>query len=113
MYQVANVYKKYKKRTKMCIAALAAVCDDGISPVKIQKDPPLQFPGNIGVPEQDVVLMKEVNDSAVVLQNACTRAFEAGKGNLVEDVLSKLNIAIEAANQFWIANSVCSLFRGC
>lgn len=147
MYQVANVYKKYKKGTTMCIAALAAVCDDGIAPVKIQKDPPiqlsfkkekhyggsvqfslsnhkhatkemnsnclyrvgdtddddetegpLQFPGNIGVPEKDVVLMKEVNDSAVVLQNACTRAFEAGKGNLVEDVLSKLNIAIEDIN---------------
>lgn len=143
--QISNMYKKKYgiNQTCICVAALATVCDDGIAPVKIQRDPPIQlsvkdgkhnagsvqislsnhkytdvfknnncpyrvgndndddetegpllFPGNMELQEKDIVLMKEVNKSVLTLQDMCTKAIDAGKGNLVEDVLLKINAAI-------------------
>ena len=127
---------------QFCIAALAAVCEDDICAIKIQKDPTIQqseingvkyaaavqislsnhkhttavmnsnstyylggddddddteeslsFPGNVEVPTQDFILMKEVSQSVQVSQNLCVQTFHAGKGNLVKDVLSKVKSA--------------------
>lgn len=143
MYDISNVYTRYRNKCQICIAALAAVCDDGIGPVKIQRDPPVQgsiqkgelvygsaklsisnhkytfstiksncnyrvggedddeeedgplsFPGNLEVSSKDQVLMAELSEVDLKVKDLCIKAFQVGKGNLVENYLRELKNSV-------------------
>lgn len=143
-FDISNMYKKYGRSScELCIAAIAGVCDDGIAPVKIQRDPPIQgsmqngelvygaakwsisahkytlgtiqsncdyrpgsnddddhedgplvFPGNEEPLRKDQILMNEICEVDLLVKKLCIKAFNAGKGNLVEDYLCQIKESV-------------------
>ena len=59
-----------------------------------EEDGPLSFPGNLEVSSKDQVLMAELSDVDLIVKDLCIKAFQVGKGNLVENYLRELKNSV-------------------